>query len=231
MSKSILALAAALSLAAATPALAQDNEDYFTYPYVLSYHPFRMQIEGGRTITEGSQDHYLDNGLNLGLGFTWQPLSRLPLAFRVDGMYEKFEMRQSLLAQAAAFFGTRVDEGSSKMWGGDIDAELDLPVGFEARLYLLGGAGWYDQQNSYRQLTFINGQACGLVGCTSGVSQTSSTLVGRLSTGMSFEKNAGVGMEFAIGDRASFFVDARYMRFSPSGAKRDFIPIRFGVRY
>lgn len=215
MSKSILTLAVALSLAAATPALAQYDQDY--YPYALSYHPFRLQIEGGRTITQGSQDRYLDNGRNLGLGFTWQPLSRLPLAFRVDGMYEKFEMRAPLLAQAAPYFGTRVDEGSSKMWGGDIDAELDFRVGYWARLYLLGGAGWYDQQNSYRQFTF-------------GVAQTTS-LVGRNSTGMSFEKNAGVGAEFAIGDRATFFVDARYMRFGPSGAKRDFLPIRFGVRY
>jgi len=48
---------------------------------------------------------------------------------------------------------------------------------------------------------------------------------------MRFEKNAGVGMEFAIGDRAAFFADARFMRFGPSGARRDFIPIRFGVRY
>jgi opacity protein-like surface antigen len=230
MSKSKLALAAALSLFAAAPALAQEDEDYFGYPYVLSYHHFRVQVEGGRTITEGSLDHYLDNGLNLGLGFTWQPIAHLPLAFRADGMYERFEMRPPLLAQASAYFGTRVDEGSSKMWGGDIDAELYFPLGSAARLYLLGGAGWYDQQNSYRQLAFASGQVCGLTGCSSGVSQTS-TLVGRLSTGMKFEKNAGVGMEVAIGDRASFFVDARYVRFSPSGARRDFIPIRFGVRY
>ena len=226
MSKSTLALGAVLMLSAATAALAQDDEGY---PYVLSYHPFRLQIEGGHTITEGSQDHYLDNGMNLGLGFTWQPLARLPLAFRVDGMYEKFEMRPPLLAQATAYFGTPVDEGSSKMWGGDIDAELDFRVGDGARLYLLGGAGWYDQQNSYRQLTSVNGQVCSLLSCANRGSQTS--LVERISTGMSFEKNAGVGMEFAIGDRATFFVDARYMRFGPSGAKRDFIPIRIGVRY
>lgn len=227
MSKSISALAAALSLLAATPALAQEDE----YSYVLSYHRFRLQIAGGRTLTEGSQDRYLDNGLNLGLGFTWQPIRHLPLAFRVDGMYGKFEMRPPLLAQASAYFGTTVNEGSAKMWGGDIDAELDFPMGPGARLYLLAGAGWYDQQNSYRQLTYGNGGACGLLGCIKGVSQTSSILVGRLSTGMRFEKNAGVGAEFAIGDRASFFVDARYMRFSPSGARRDFIPIRIGVRY
>ena len=230
MSKSILALAAVLLLPAATPALAQDDEDYYAYPYILSYHPFRVQIEGGRTITEGPQIRYLDNGPNLGLGFTWQPLSHLPLAFRVDGMYEKFEMRPPLLAQAAAYFGTRVDEGSSKMWGGDIDAELDFPVGVGARLYLLGGGGWYDQQNSYRQLAFVNGQTCDLLGCASGVSQASS-LVARITTGMRFEKNAGVGVEIAISDRASFFVDARYMRFSSSATGRDFVPIRFGVRY
>lgn len=230
MRKSIFALAAGLSLTAATPALAQEEWDYFAYPYVLSYHPFRLQIEGGRTITEGSLDRDLDNGRNLGLGFTWQPASRLPLAFRVDGMYENFEIRPPLLAQASAYFGTSVDEGSSKMWGGDVDAELDFRVGYGARLYLLAGVGWYDQQNNYRQLTFINAQVCGFGSCANGVSQTSS-LVGRVSTGMRFEQNAGVGVEFAIGERASFFVDARYMRFGPSGSKSDFIPIRLGVRY
>lgn len=225
MSKLIVALGAVLSLFAATPALAQDDEDYFPpYPYVLSYRPFRLQIEGGRAITQGSQDRYLDNGFNLGLGFTWQPTSHLPLAVRVDGAYEEFEMRPPLLAQASVSLGTRVDEGSAKMWGGDIDAELDFPVSSWARLYLLGGGGWYDEQNSYRQLP------CGALACANGVAQTSS-LVGRNSTGMRFEKNAGVGAEFAIGDRASFFVDARYMRFTPSGARRDFIPIRFGLRY
>jgi opacity protein-like surface antigen len=227
MSKSILAIAAELSLLAATPALAQDSG----YPNVLDYYPLRLQIEGGRTITEGSQDHYLDNGFNLGLGFTWQPISHLPLAFRLDGMYQKFEMRPPLLAQASAYFGTTVNEGSSKMWGGDVDAELDFPVVPGVRIYLLGGVGWYDQQQSYRELTFANGQVCGFFGCTNGVSATSSSLLGRLSTGMSFEKNAGVGMEFGTEDRASFFVDARYMRFGSSGAGRDFIPIRIGLRY
>ena len=226
MSKSILALAAVLSLFTATPALAQD-EDYLTYPYVLSYRPFRVQIQGGRTLTQGSQDRVLDNGYNLGLGFTWQPGSHLPLAVRVDGMYQKFEMRPPLLAQAEAFFGTRVDEGSVKMWGGDIDAELDLLVSPGMRLYLLGGGGWYDQQNSYRQNIFVNGQVCGLLGCAN----TQTSLVARNSTGMQFERNAGVGVEFAIGDRVSFFADARYMRFNQTGSQRDFIPIRFGLRY
>lgn len=222
MSKSVSTLAAVLWLSAATPALAQDDQNIYAYPYALSYHPFRVQIEGGRTITQGSQERYLDNGSNLGLGFTWQPKSHLPLAIRGDGMYEKFEMRAPLLAQASAFFGTRVDEGSAKLWGGDIDAELDFRLSYGARLYLLGGAGWYDEQNSYRQGNFVNGQACEARACS---------LVGRTSTGLRFEKNAGIGAEFAIGDRASFFVDVRYMRFGPSVAKRDFIPIRFGVRY
>ena len=227
MSKAILALAAVLSISAATPALAQYDE---VYPYVLSYRPFRVQIEGGRMITQGSQDRYFDNGFNVGLGFTWQPTAHLPLAVRVDGMYASIEMRPPLLAQASSIFGTRVDEGSAKLWGGDADAELHFPLGEWARLYLLAGAGWYDERNSYRQLNFATGQFCGTLTCTSRVVQTS-TLVARTSTGMRFEENAGVGVELAMGDRASFFVDARYMRFSPNGDKRDFIPIRFGLRY
>ncbi len=210
MSKPLCSLAAVSSLLAATPALSYGGAYACDYCEDFPYSPIRMQIEGGRTITQGWGSHYLDNGTNLGLGLTWQPTAKLPLALRVDGMYQSFEARPLLLSQAGAYLGTKIDEGSVKMWGGDVDAEFDLKVTPGARLYFLAGGGWYDQQNSFRQ---------------------QGTLISRTTTGTHFEKNAGLGMEFGNGGTVFFFVDARYLRFKVNGENLDLIPIRLGLRF
>jgi hypothetical protein len=38
-------------------------------------------------------------------------------------------------------------------------------------------------------------------------------------------------VEVAIADRASFFVEARYLRILPNSNQTKFIPIRFGFRF
>ena len=55
--------------------------------------------------------------------------------------------------------------------------------------------------------------------------------MGDQTTGMRFEKNAGVGLEFALSRTTSFFVDARYMRFTHGAQSLDFVPLRFGLRF
>ena len=210
MSKPLWALAAALSLLAAAPAAAYGDVYACDYCEQFPYSPLRMQIEGGRTITQGWGAQYLDNGMNVGLGLTWQPKAELPLALRADGMYQRFDATQLLITQAAASFGKNIDEGSIKMWGGDIDAEFDLKVGYWTRLYVLVGCGWYDEQNSFHY---------------------QGNLVSRNTTGTHFEKNAGLGVEFANGGSIFFFIDARYMRFNVNGQNLDLIPIRLGLRF
>jgi hypothetical protein len=211
MSKPLLSLAAALSLLGATPAVAYGRDAYACDDCDLfPYTPIRMQIAGGRTITQGSGEQYLDNGVNIGLGFTWQPTAEYPLALRVDGMYQSFDARPLLLTQAAASFGTHIDEGTVKMWGGDVDAEFHLRVSDSARMYFLVGGGWYDEQNTF---------------------EYQGSPVRRNTTGTHFAKNAGAGMEFANGGTVFFFVDVRYMRFAMNGQNLDFIPIRLGLRF
>ena len=210
MSKPRRSLAAALSLFAATPAVAYGEGYACDDCEQFLYRPFRMQIQGGRTITQGWGAQYLDNGMNAGLGFTWQPKAELPLALRADAMYQRFDATQLLVTQAGASLGKNVDEGNVKMWGGDIDAELDLEVAESARVYLLFGGGWYDQQNNFHY---------------------QGTLVSRNTTGTHFEKNAGLGLEFANGGSMFFFIDARYMRFNINGQNLNLIPIRLGLRF
>ncbi len=210
MSKLLGSAAAALSLVAVTRAAAYGHDYGCDYCQFFPYSPVRVQVDGGRTITQDFGAQYLENGWNLGLGLTWQPAEQVPLALRIDGMYQSFGARQALLSQAASRFGTNVDEGTIDMWGADLDAELDLRLSAGSRAYLLAGGGWYDEQNNFRD---------------------QGTLVSRTTTGTRFAKNAGLGVEFANGGRVFFFIEARYMRFDANGHHLDLIPIRAGLRF
>jgi Outer membrane protein beta-barrel domain len=196
----------------------------------FQYHPFRFHIDGGGTITQQANAKYLDNGWNAGLGFTWYPTSHLPLGIRVDGSYNDFTLRRALLDRAQATYQSRVDSGNQRMWGGDVDLQLDLHLSPYIRAYLLAGGGWYKQQTTYRQTNYQAGYICYWFGCGPGYYGVTG-IVARNTTEWHFARNAGFGFEFAMGPWTSFFVEARYMRLDPRNAKSDFLPIRAGLRF
>ena len=214
----------------ARPQWVHTESDYPEAVNGFHYHPFRFHIDGGGTITQQANDTNLDNGWNAGAGLSWFPTSHLPLGIRVDGTYNHFDARSSLLQQASATYGTRVDNGTERMYGGDVDLELDLNLSPYVRLYLLAGGGWYRMQDTFRQVNYSNAVFCGWYGCGPGYVGTRS-IVARDTTDWRFAKNAGLGFEFAMGPRASFFVEARYMRLNPNNSKDDFLPIRAGLRF
>lgn len=233
MSKSVCALAMLAAMGAVTTALAQSGESAYSAQSYFSgfeYRPLSVQIEGGATFLEGMQSQSLHSGENIGLGLTWRPTSRLPLALRIDGMYQDFHDRRALLEQEAAALGTAVDWGKTRMWGGDADAELDTLLSPRVRLYFLAGAGWYDTRESFYQHGIVEGVFCGWYYCFTGPALVSFR-VAETDTGMKFEKNAGVGLEFSLGQGATLFFDARYVRFEQGGQKRDFVPVRMGLRF
>ena len=199
--------------------------------YGFQYHPFRFHVDGGATITQRQSENYYDNGWNAGAGFTWYPTSLFPLGLRVDGTYNEFGLRNQLSGKATQTFGTQVDRGTQKMWGGDTDLELDLHLSPYMHAYLLAGGGWYRQQTTYRDTNYTTGFGCGFFGCGPGYFRNTD-LVARVNTGWHFAPNAGFGLEFSLGPRASFFAEARYMRISPNeNLKWDYIPIKVGLRF
>lgn len=196
----------------------------------FQYKPFRFHIDGGGTVTQRSNATLLDNGWNVGLGFSWFPSSQIPFGLRVDGTYMEFGGRSALLSDASSTYGTRVDNATQKMWGGDTDLEIDVPLAPYVRMYLLVGGGWYRQQTTYRQTNYYKGLLCDWWGCEYGYYGVDS-IVARNTTDWHFAKNAGVGFEFAMGPTQIFFVEARYMRLNPPDAHSDFLPIRVGLRF
>ena len=191
----------------------------------LQYHPFAFQIEGGYTITSGTTDRLLDDGGNVGLGLTWFPTSALPLGLRVDGSYSWFGARQGLLDQG------NFNRGHENIYGGDADLQLDLAHrSSRFKLYLFGGAGWYREQLRLRQVSLERGTVCGFYGCEQGFGPVITAEQFSTSSWRS-AWNAGIGFETAVADRASFFIEARYLRIGPTSDKTQLVPIRFGFRF
>jgi hypothetical protein len=203
---------------------------YYEHGSGFKYHPFRFHIDGGGTLAEQSNKDMLENGWNAGLGFSFFPTSHLPLGIRVDGTYNEFDGRPGLLSQATSTYGTQINNATQKMWGGDVDLELDASLSPYVRLYLLAGGGWYRQQTTYRQRNYYRGLLCDWWGCEYGYYGVDS-VVARTTGTWHFAKNAGVGFEFALSPSTSFFVEARYMRLNPNNARSDFVPIRAGLRF
>ncbi len=194
----------------------------------LTYRPLSVQLDAGYTAAAGSTSDSLNGGPNAGLGLTWFPTSELPIGLRVDGSYSWFGEKRQALASGPGF-----TSGHEEIYGGDADLQLDLAHRSSlAKLYLLGGVGWYQQRFDLRQVSFESAGGCsGFVffcgpryfPVVSGFEHTTSP--------WDLSWNAGGGWEIAAGPRASFFIEARYLRISANGRRLQFVPVRLGVRF
>ena len=191
----------------------------------LKYHPFAVRIDGGYTVTTGATSDNLDGGANAGLGFTWFPTSALPLGIRVDGTYSWFQAKDQLLNTG------NFTSGHQDIYGGDADLQLNLAHRSSAmQFYLFGGAGWYREQTVLRQVSIVSGTVCGFYYCRPGFFPAI-TAEQRTTSDWDHAWNAGVGFETAVANRASFFVEARYLRILPNSNQTKFVPITFGFRF
>jgi hypothetical protein len=194
----------------------------------IRYHPWRIQIEGGYSITQGSTvKTLLNDGGSGGLGITWFPTAAIPLGFRVDGSYTSHPQTLNALAQA----GPNIADGYTDIYGGDVDAEIDLHLGLHSREYFFGGLGWYRERTTLKSVSYQPGQICWFFGCQSGYYPVYSNAQTSTTAWLN-SWNAGIGFEFPLGDPATFFIDGRFLRIKqPQGGYWDFIPIRVGIRF
>jgi opacity protein-like surface antigen len=193
----------------------------------FKYRPLAAQIHAGYSVTTGETDRYLDDGGNIGFGFTWFPTSVLPIGLRVDGSYSRFAVRNALLD----LYGGDFASGHDNIYGGDADLQLDLAhQSSRAKMYLFGGVGWYREQTYLRQVSLYQGTLCDPYFCVPGYVPVV-TGVQRTTSPWHSSWNAGLGLEIATGDGASFFVEARYQRIAAYNSKLQFVPVRLGLRF
>jgi len=198
----------------------------------LKYHPFQAQIGGGYTVATGSATKdAVNNGSNVGLGFTLFPSPDLPVGLRVDGSYSTFGAAGPLLNMN----GTQYTNGHEHMYGGDADLQFDLAHrSSRQKLYLFGGFGWYRDQTVLRQVSIQRGNVCGFFFCGPGYFPA---LTAEQNTTSPWLKswNAGLGWEIAVADHVSFFMEARYQHFlsnnSSNSSNMQFVPITLGLRF
>jgi len=191
----------------------------------LRYHPFAVHIDGGYSVAAGATSQNLEGGSNVGLGLSWFPTSVLPIGIRVDGSYSWFRAKDPLL-RAGSF-----DSGHQDFYGGDLDLQLNLAHrSSAAQLYLFGGVGRYREQTVLRQVSIVNGIVCGYFDCEQGYFPAV-TAEQRTTSEWLHAWNAGVGLEIAMAERASFFIEARYLRILPNSNQTKFVPIRLGFRF
>jgi len=216
--------------AAPPPRSAPPVQRYSPAAPELRYHPLVVQIAGGGTLTEGDNKPTLDDGGNVSVGLTWFPTSALPLGIRLDGSYNRFTQTLYSRALAAAATGTNVVFGHQDLYGGDVDAQLDLAHNSSRmKMYLFGGGGWYRERTVFKQLTQQPGTFCYFY-CFPALFDVISTAE-RTTTPWRKSWNAGFGMEFALADPVSFFIEARYLRIAPYSANDAYIPIQIGLRF
>jgi hypothetical protein len=197
----------------------------------IRYHPWRIQIEGGYSITQGSTvKTLLNDGGSGGLGITWFPTAAIPLGFRVDGSYTSHPQTLHALDLASQSTGQNIADGYTDIYGGDVDAEIDLHLGTRSREYFFGGIGWYRERTTLKSVTYQQGNICWFY-CYQGYYPVYSNAQTSTTAWLN-SWNAGIGFEFPLGDPATFFIDGRFLRIKqPQGGYWDFIPIRVGIRF
>jgi opacity protein-like surface antigen len=190
----------------------------------LKYHPLAIQIDGGYTATAGTTNNELNGGGNAGLGLTWFPTASLPLGLRADGTYNWLGVRRSFDASGFTF-------GYENIYGGDADVQLDLAHrSSSAKWYLFGGVGEYREYTRLKQVSPESVSVCPpwLLYCGGYLAVTG---VERTTSPWRDSWNAGLGAEVALGDHASFFLEARYLRLAPYSNKVQLVPVRVGFRF
>jgi opacity protein-like surface antigen len=224
MKSYICTVGAALLIGAAAQAPAQT---YQTFP---PERLFQWHIEGGGAVTTGRTADFLNSGWNIGTGFTWRPSHDAPIALRADLSYSRFNATNQLISLGEVVNQTRIDDGFGQIVGLDLDAVFTTPISRHARAYVLGGVGVDYRKIELTQTVAVGGYICdpwwGF--CSPGY-VTGDLLVQRTET-TRLAWNAGLGLDFSLGNGQSWFIEARYHRMETQDPT-EFIPIRIGLRF
>ena len=180
-------------------------------------------------MTTGKTDELLQGGGNVGLALLFFPSASFPFGLRIDGSYSNFNHTQASLGQSSQDYNQNISSGSTDIYGGDLDLELDLHMGHAVKEYFFGGFGYYRERTTLKSTVQQPGFICFFT-CEPGYIAVTST-VAQNTTDWLQSWNAGMGFEFSLRDPVTLFIEARYMRIQQNGLKQEFIPFRIGLRF
>ena len=139
---------------------------------------------------------------------------RLQMVGKIE--YHKFSADE---AATTASIGPNVDGGGINTWMYGVDGRLNMgaPV-VPIKPYILGGIGIANL--SYNEYSTTD-------------TSLSSAVATANTSAVSFSDlyfNLGGGVEFAMGPKTSFFVQARYVSIATEGGSTAFIPVTLGLK-
>jgi len=197
----------------------------------FKYHPVMVEFAAGYTFVAEDTRATLQDGPIGSFAIDWFPTAHLPLAFRFEGSYARFNATLNARNLASIASGTNVTDGHTNLYGGSIDARLDLAHrSSQFEMYLFGGFGRYRTQTVFNQVTSGQGSDCFIFFCQPGTVALEST-VQQGTSEWTKSWNAGFGMEWALSDPLRFFIEGRYMRLAPFDQRNTFIPVQIGLRF
>lgn len=191
--------------------------------------PVNWHLFGGYAETLGTTADYLQGGYLIGGGFTVTPEAGSPLDLRFDATYSDHNASQHLLAIGQQNTSTYIDGGDAAIWSVTANAVLHFPIAYGVRGYGIAGVGSYHTRVELTQSDSSGGYYCDPFsgycdGGYGGAAVVSSQGITK------FGWNAGLGVEFALPYRRSWFVEARYHRIS-TNTPIEFVPIEVGYRF
>ena len=215
MKRYVYSMGAVMLLGCCMPALAQSGDG--GPPPGLGRTLANRYFAGGYTVATGEAANFVDNGWNIGSGLQLQPHGG-PIALRLDFEYSRNEATNQLLSEGTAADQTQINHGRSELFSTDLDAIYYIRLSRSIHAYVTAGGGGAIRYISLTQTVASGGRDC-------------SGSAGFCNTTGRWEWNAGVGLNFSIGNGGeAFFVEARYMEVE-TPVPTAFVPIRVGILF
>lgn len=212
-----------LGVSARAPAQAYYEQVY------RPWEPVRWHIDAGYSPTLGQTSSYFDGGFTFGGGLTWQPRPG-PFALRADLEYSHFDATRNLIAINQQADQIEIDNGYGEVFGLNVDGELRARLGPTSRAFFLAGIGVNHRRIALTQTVAAGGYFCDPYFGYCDYGLVPGDLVVASADTTRFSWNAGAGIEFALRNGQSLFIEARYMRLETS-QPTEFVPITVGLRF
>lgn len=177
----------------------------------LAQSPVSFGVTGALAVPLGRLGDGVNSGYSVGGLVDFHPLPG-PLSVRLEGAYDRFEVKRSVLDDLAGGVTDGSLSGNAHFTRGNANLVLRLPRTSGLRPYLIGGVGVYG------------------IGGTTTYSNRGTTVSQSDQTQTKFGVNGGLGVELPL-TGISVFLEARAHGVQTDATPVTYIPITVGIRF
>lgn len=226
MNRYLLSLGTVMMLGLAARASARNYYEQTFRPW----EPVRWHVDAGYSPTIGQTSQYFHGGFTIGGGLTWQPRPTEPFALRADLEYTQFDATRNLIAVNEQADGIEIDQGYGEVFGLNVDGEYRVALSDRMSGFALAGIGVDHMRVALTQTVAFGDYYCDpwFGYCSYGLVPGQVVVASGGTTRLAF--NAGFGVDFALGDGQTLFVEARYQRLQ-TPQPTEFVPLTVGLRF